>query len=225
MSLSIVIPVLNEAAGIVSMLSRLASLRRQGAQVIVVDGGSVDATVELARPLADLVLASPPGRALQMNAGASAASGAALLFLHADTALPEGALQAIDAVLADRLWGRFDVALDGRHPMLPLIAAMMNLRSRMTGIATGDQAIFMRRTSFDSLGGFTVMPLMEDIDFCRRAKRLGAPACLRQRVHTSGRRWERHGVWRTVLLMWQLRLAYFLGADPKRLALKYGYGP
>jgi rSAM/selenodomain-associated transferase 2 len=225
MRISIVIPVLNEAAGIVAMLARLAPLREQGAQVIVVDGGSVDATAQLARPLADVVLSSAKGRALQMNAGAAVATGASLLFLHADTVLPEGAMQAIDAALEERMWGRFDVTLDGRHPMLPVIAASMNLRSRFTGIATGDQAIFMRRTTFESLAGFRLMPLMEDIEFCRRAKRLGAPACLRQRVRTSARRWERHGVWRTILLMWRLRLAYCLGADPKRLAVKYGYGP
>jgi rSAM/selenodomain-associated transferase 2 len=225
MSLSIVIPVLNEAAGIAQLLALLAPLREQGAQVIVVDGGSVDGTAVLARPLADLVLASKKGRARQMNAGAAVASGDALLFLHADTTLPEGALPAIEAALANRTWGRFDVVLDGRHRMLPVVATMMNQRSRLTGIATGDQAIFIRRTAFEALGGFTLIPLMEDIDFCRRAKRLGPPACLRQRVRTSARRWERNGLWHTILLMWRLRLTYFLGADPKRLAVKYGYGP
>jgi rSAM/selenodomain-associated transferase 2 len=225
MSLSIVIPVLNEAAGIAELLARLAPLRQQGAQVIVVDSGSVDGTAELARPLADLVLASEKGRARQMNAGAAVASGDALLFLHADTSLPEGAMQAIEAAPGTIRQRRFDVALDGRHPMLPVIAAMMSLRSRLTGIATGDQAIFVRRAAFEALGGFAPIALMEDIEFCRRAKRFGAPACLRRRVRTSGRRWERHGVWRTILLMWRLRLAYFLGADPKRLAVKYGYGP
>jgi rSAM/selenodomain-associated transferase 2 len=225
MSLSIVIPVLNEANGIAELLARLAVLREEGAQVIVVDGGSVDGTPNIAVPLADLVLISPKGRAMQMNAGAAVATGDALLFLHADTVLPEDAMQAIDAGLRDRAWGRFDVALDGRHPILPVIAAMMNLRSRLTGIATGDQAIFMRRVVFEALGGFRPMPLMEDIEFCGRARRLGAPACLRRRVRTSGRRWERRGVWRTILLMWRLRLAYFFGADPKRLAVEYGYGP
>jgi rSAM/selenodomain-associated transferase 2 len=224
MSLSIVIPVLNESAGIVATLERLVPLRGQGAQVIVGDGGSTDATVELARPLADLVLTSPKGRAVQMNAGAAAATGDALLFLHADTALPEDALKAVTAALMERAWGRFDVVLEGSHPMLPLIGAMMNLRSRLTGIATGDQAIFVRRATFEALEGFTPIPLMEDIEFSRRARRLGPPACLRQQARTSGRRWERHGVWRTILLMWRLRLAYFLGADPKRLAVEYGYG-
>ncbi|MDB5823981.1 MAG: hypothetical protein JWR21_2685 [Herminiimonas sp.] len=225
MSLSIVIPVLNESSAIVATLERLVPLRGQGAQVIVVDGGSTDATVESAGPLADQVLTSPKGRAVQMNAGAAAATCDALLFLHADTALPEDALKAVTAALMDRAWGRFDVALEGRHPMLPLIGAMMNLRSRLTGIATGDQAIFLRRATFEALRGFTPIPLMEDIEFSRRARRLGPPACLRQQVRTSARRWERHGVWRTILLMWRLRLAYFLGTDPKRLAAKYGYGP
>lgn len=218
---SIIVPVLNEAAGIEQALRRLAPLRAQGAEVIVVDGGSSDATLALARPLADWVISAARGRAAQMNAGARWASGAALLFLHADTMLPAPAGPLLRRALARRHWGRFEVAIDGAGPLLRLVAALMNLRSRLTGIATGDQAIFVRRDSFLALGGYAALPLMEDIEFCRRLKRLGPPANLRMRVVTSGRRWERYGVWRTILLMWRLRLAYFLGADPSALARIY----
>jgi rSAM/selenodomain-associated transferase 2 len=223
--LSIIIPVLDEAAGIVPLLTRLAGLRERGAQLIVVDGGSSDGTARLAAPLADLVVHSDRGRARQMNAGASHACGDALLFLHADTALPPDADRLIGTALETRAWGRFDVGLDGAHPALRLIAAMMNLRSRLTGIATGDQALFVRHVLFRRLGGFAPIPLMEDIEFSARLKRAGPPACLRQRVLTSARRWEKNGVLRTVLLMWRLRLAYFFGADPHRLAVSYGYRP
>ena len=223
MQLSIVIPVLNEAATIEAMLLRLADLRREGAQLIVVDGGSEDDTARLAAVHADTVLQSARGRALQMHAGALAATGDALLFLHADTVLPPRADALIASALRHHAWGRFDVALDGAHPAYRLIAAMMNLRSRLTSIATGDQAIFMRRDLYFAAGGYPPLALMEDIAFCKRARRLARPACLRQRVLTSARRWEKHGLWRTILLMWQLRLAYFLGADPESLALRYGY--
>jgi rSAM/selenodomain-associated transferase 2 len=158
-----------------------------------------------------------------MHAGALAASGDALLFLHADTVLPPHAGELIGQALRDHAWGRFDVALDGRRPAYRLIAAMMNLRSRLTSITTGDQAMFMRRDFYFAAGGYPPLALMEDIAFCKRARRLARPACLRERVLTSARRWEKHGVWRTVLLMWRLRLAYFLGADPEALALRYGY--
>jgi rSAM/selenodomain-associated transferase 2 len=185
--------------------------------VIVVDGGSDDDTVELARPGADLVLSSPPGRALQMNAGAYAASGGTLVFLHADTRLPAN---ADDAILSSRSsWGRFDVTIEGRHPMLRVIGALMNLRSRLTGIATGDQAIFVRRDAFE---GFSEIALMEDIAFSRAMKHRSAPACLRERVVTSGRRWEAKGVWRTVFLMWRLRWRYWRGESPEELARLYG---
>lgn len=219
MRLSIVLPVLNEAQTITAALSRL---RRPQVEIIVVDGGSSDDTVALAQPLCDCVIAAPRGRALQMNAGAAAAHGDLLLFLHADTRLPDNAPGTlIDAVDAGAAWGRFDVCIDGQHRLLGLIARMMNLRSRLTGIATGDQAIFCSRALFDSLGGYAPIALMEDIDFSRRARALSPPACLRARVTTSGRRWEKHGVLRTVLLMWQLRLRYFFGADPQDLALVY----
>lgn len=221
--LSIVMPVLDEAAGIGAALARLQPLRGRGCEVIVVDGGSRDATVDLARPACDRVAVSPPGRAAQMNAGACVARGDALVFLHADTQLPDDADRLVLAALGSigHVWGRFDVRITGRPVMLRVIAAMMNLRSRFTGVATGDQAIFCRRSAFDAVGGFPSQPLMEDVEISKRLRRLGPPACLRERVTTSGRRWEKHGVTRTVLLMWRLRLAYFLGVDPARLVRSY----
>lgn len=227
MSLSIIIPVLNEAASIADALAALTPLRQAGAEVIVVDGGSTDCTSALARPLADQVIAAPRGRGSQMNAGAAAAKGDVLLFLHSDTRLPPAAERLIRDGLAaaGHAWGRFDVDIAGAHPLLRLVAATVNRRSRITGIATGDQAMFVARAAFDQAGGFPDIPLMEDIALSRKLKALSPPLCLRQRVTTSGRRWERNGVIRTVLLMWRLRLAYYLGADPAELARRYGYVP
>jgi rSAM/selenodomain-associated transferase 2 len=219
--LSIVMPVLNESTEIVAALAALAPLRESGAEVIVIDGGSSDGTRAAARPVADRVLEAPCGRARQMNAGAAAAHGRTLLFLHADTRLPPHAPALVEQALAGRNWGRFDVAIAGRSMWLPLIAASMNLRSRLTGIATGDQAMFVTRDAFDAAGGFPEQPLMEDIELSKRLKRLGPPACLRARVATSGRRWDRHGVWRTILLMWRLRFDYWRGVPPARLVLRY----
>ncbi|MBI4988832.1 MAG: TIGR04283 family arsenosugar biosynthesis glycosyltransferase [Rhodocyclales bacterium] len=225
-ALSIVVPALNESACIEAALAALAPLRARGAEIIVVDGGSTDGTAALAQPHAARVIAAPRGRAPQMNAGAAAARGDVLLFLHADTRLPADADRLVETALAQgAVWGRFDVAIEGRHLLLPLIARLMNLRSRLTGIATGDQAMFMRRDAFAACGGFPSIPLMEDIAMSRALGRLGRPACLRHRVRTSGRRWEKHGVLRTVLLMLRLRLAYFFGADPARLAQRYGHAP
>lgn len=223
-ALSVIVPVLNEGATLAARLDALAALRARGAQVIVVDGGSTDASWMLAQGRADAVCLSARGRAAQMNAGANAARGAVLLFLHADTQLPpEGDCMLLQAVRAGAVWGRFDVRIDGVHPMLRVVAAMMNRRSRWTAIATGDQAIFVRRDAFERIGGFPDQPLMEDVEISRRLRRIAAPAALREQVLTSGRRWERHGVWRTILLMWRLRAAYFLGADPAALAERYGY--
>ncbi len=220
--LSIVIPCLNEAATIERTLAALAPLRTQGVEIIVVDGGSGDATVECSRPWVDRLLAAPRGRARQMNAGAEAALGEVLLFLHADTRLPIGAQHAIgEAIRQGALWGRFDVRIEGRSRLLPVVAALMNARSRLTGIATGDQAIFVRRDTFVQAGGYPDQPLMEDIALSVRLKRLGRPACQRMRVVTSGRRWDERGPWRTILLMWRLRLGYWLGEAPERLAGRY----
>jgi rSAM/selenodomain-associated transferase 2 len=224
--LSIIIPVLDEAAGIAEALAALAPFRTRGAEVVVVDGGSRDGTLEAARPLADLVVTAPRGRGSQMNAGAAAARGDALIFLHADTRLPPDADRLVLDVFAHskRAWGRFDVTIAGRSPSLRLVAAMMNWRSRVTGIATGDQAMFMTRAAFAQAGGFPDIPLMEDIAMSRRLKAIGPPACLAPRATTSGRRWDRDGVVRTIFMMWRLRLTFFLGAEPAQLARQYGYG-
>jgi rSAM/selenodomain-associated transferase 2 len=225
MRLSIVVPALNEAAGIGAALEVLAPLRAAGHEVVVIDGGSDDGTPDLAAPRADRVAAAPRGRASQMNAGARLATGDVLLFLHADTRLPPRAERQVLEGLAGsgRAWGRFDVRIDGRHPLLRVVAGLMNARSRWTGIATGDQAIFVRRDAFAAVGGFPPLPLMEDVALSAALKRVSPPLCLRERVVTSGRRWESRGVVRTVCLMWWLRLAYFLGASPERLSRIY-YG-
>lgn len=224
-TLSIIVPVLDEAHGIEACLGALSPLRARGAEVIVVDGGSVDDTAALSRPLADQVIASPRGRATQMNAGARVATRNALLFLHADTTLPDDADLLVDQALVQREWGRFDVRIDGAAPGLAVVAAFMNLRSRLTGIATGDQAIFVRRATFDALGGFPDIPLMEDIALSRALRARCRPACVAARAATSGRRWERQGVARTILLMWRLRYAYWRGAEPAELARRYGLHP
>jgi rSAM/selenodomain-associated transferase 2 len=223
--LSIIMPVLDEGEGIAAALDALADLRALGTEVIVVDGGSRDATIQRARMRADRVISAPRGRALQMNAGAETSAGDVLLFLHADTRLPADAEHIVLNRLerSGRSWGRFDVKIDGRNPLLAVVAAFMNIRSRLTGIATGDQAIFVRRDAFRAAGGFAAIPLMEDIALSKRLKRVSPPLCLRECVVTSGRRWENHGVLNTVLLMWRLRLAYFFGADPRALARRYGY--
>lgn len=224
MNLSIIIPVLDEAAGIEAALTALAPYRERGCELVVVDGGSRDGTLALASPLADRVLSAPRGRAAQMNAGAAAARGDVLLFLHADTKLPANADILIRNGLAQsgRIWGRFDVRFD-HGGILPLIAIMMNLRSRLTGIATGDQAIFVSRAAFEAIGGFPAQPLMEDIAFSSRIRHVSRATNVRARVTTSARRWRTQGILRTIFLMWRLRLAYFLGADPAHLAHQYGY--
>ncbi|WP_041543015.1 TIGR04283 family arsenosugar biosynthesis glycosyltransferase [Oceanimonas sp. GK1] len=220
MTMSIIMPVLNEAAILPRTLAALPPGGGQ-AEVILVDGGSTDESAALARRAGVRVVTSAPGRARQMNAGAAEARGELLLFLHADTRLPPGALPAVEQALSRRHWGRFDITISGRHPLLALVAALINLRSRLTGIATGDQAIFVRRSSFEAIGGFPEQPLMEDIELSKRLKRLGPPACLRLKAHTSGRRWESRGLFRTIWLMWRLRFAYWRGADPASLARAY----
>lgn len=225
-SLSIVVPVLNEASTLPACLAALQPARARGARVVVVDGGSDDDTLAQARPHADLVLSATRGRAAQMNAGAAAAPADVLLFLHADTRLPAGAVDLVTRVAAGRhAWGRFDVRLDSPRLALRLVATMMNLRSRWSGIATGDQALFVRGSLFRQVGGFPEIALMEDIALSSRLRRTGRPLCLREQVTTSARRWERGGVLRTVWLMWRLRAAYFFGADPAQLAVRYGYRP
>ena len=223
-SLSIIIPVLNEAEHITTILAALAPLRARGAEVIVVDGGSTDHTGQLASPLADRVVQSTRGRAQQMNCGARQAGGDVLLFLHADTLLPDNADHLILTNLypaCDFHWGRFDVVISGQPVMLGPVGWMINWRSRTFGIATGDQAIFIRHELFRRLGGFPQQALMEDVELCKRLNRHSAPLCLREKVTTSGRRWEKRGVWPTILLMWRLRFLYWIGVSSDQLAREY----
>lgn len=223
--ISVIIPTLNESHNIVAMLDRLKPIRMAGHEVIVVDGGSTDETVKLSISRADKIITSVPGRALQMNNGANQASGNILWFLHADTLIPDDATQLILKALENKknLWGRFDIRLSGKHFLLRMVESMMNLRSRITGIATGDQGIFVRRDAFEAVGGYMPMPLMEDLDISKRLKKLSWPYCLDAKLVTSSRRWEKNGVLRTILLMWRLRLAYTLGVSPEKLARDYKF--
>jgi rSAM/selenodomain-associated transferase 2 len=223
MTLSIIIPTLNEAGNVVETLGPLQRFRTWGHEIIVVDGGSRDHTPALCQPFVDQLIDAPPGRARQMNAGAAVARGHVLVFLHADTRLPRTADRAIDKALSrrSRHWGRFDIRLSGRHPLLRVIESAVNARSRLTGISTGDQAIFVRRAAFEEIGGFADIPLMEDIELSRALKGLSRPACTRKKVITSSRRWERQGITRTIVEMWSMRLRFFFGAHPNTLARRY----
>lgn len=222
-ALSIVIPCLNEARSIGQLLETLQDARAAGVELVLVDGGSVDPTVALSAPRVDKLVHSVAGRARQMNAGAAAAAGEVLWFLHADSVIRADFPARIIAAMAatTRGWGRFDIRLSGRHPLLRVIGFMMNWRSRLTGIATGDQGIFVRRALFTRVGGFPLIPLMEDIAISRQLKRGSRPLVISQRLVTSSRRWEESGIIPTVLLMWRLRWAYFFGADPAQLAERY----
>ena len=222
--LSVVIPVLNEAAVLPSLL---ATLKRQLAcvnfvvEVIFVDGASVDNSAELIRAQGYSCVHSERGRAQQMNAGAAQASAGKIIFLHADSDLADGGLNAVVAALGTKHWGRFDVRISGDAMMFFVIAFCMNWRSRLSGIATGDQGIFVRRASFEKAGGFPNQALMEDIALSVRLRKLSSPACLKLKVCTSGRRWQQRGIWRTIFLMWRLRFTYWLGASPQKLAKRY----
>lgn len=224
MTLSIVVPVLNEAANLGRLLEAIREHLQAGDEIIVVDGGSSDDSVLIARRHADLVLHSDRGRARQMNKGAECARGDLLWFLHADCRrVLKGHLQALRGLADTQQWGRFDVRLSGTHPMLAVIGHAMNLRSRWTGIATGDQGLFVRRALFMELGGFPELPLMEDVALSRRLRGRTRPACLRPRLLADSRRWRQHGIWRTTWLMWRLRWRYWRGEDPARLHCDY-YG-
>ena len=224
MKFSIIIPTLNEEKTIQSCLLALQPLRNE-CEIIIVDGDSVDNTQILAAPLADIVISSAKGRARQMNNGARQATGDILIFLHADTWLPENALQLIQQEISNvRQWGRFDIQLSGNPVMLKVIAQMMNWRSRLTGIATGDQVIFVTRPAFEAAGRYPEINLMEDITLCKALKKTGPPVNLKAKVISSGRRWEYYGIYKTLLLMWSLRLRYFFGADPQVLAFLYANG-
>lgn len=219
-SLSIVIPTLDEAAGIVAFLEALQPLRARGVEIVLADGGSRDGTVAAATPMVDRVISARRGRAAQMNSGAAVAAGDVLLFLHADCTLPEQADHSILNGLASsrRRWGRFDVRLSGAAIMLRVVERAMNLRSRLTGICTGDQALFVERTLFEQSGGFPEIELMEDVAISSKLRKCGRPLCLSVTLVTSSRRWEKNGIWRTIVLMWRLRLAHFLGTESRRLA-------
>lgn len=221
--LSIIVPMLNELAALPELLAHLKPYQQRGCEVIVVDGGSEDGSAELAASAGFRVIGAARGRARQMNAGAQAAQGEILLFLHADTRLPDAADALIRQALAapKQHWGRFDVQIAGRSPLLRVIGAMINLRSRLSGIATGDQALFVSRAVFVAIGGYPDQPLMEDVELSRRLKQRSRPVCLRARVITSGRRWETRGIVRTVVLMWRLRFWYWLGTPAERLARLY----
>ena len=225
-ALCIVVPVLNEGTALASAVQALAPLRQRGASVVLVDGGSTDGSIALVRPWVDTVVAAPRGRASQMNAGARACMAEVYLFLHADTRLPPDADTLIaQALCFGRTWGRFDVRFDSPRWAMRLVSWAMNLRSAWSGIATGDQAIFVQREAFAAVGGFPCIALMEDIALSTGLKAVSRPARIAQPVTTSARRWRAQGVVRTVLLMWRLRLAYFLGVEPAQLALRYGYHP
>lgn len=227
MQLSIIIPVLNEAQGLPRMLMQLMALCRRSTELIVVDGGSEDDSWQAASSAGVQVIRSERGRARQMNAGAAVARGDVLLFLHADTLLPPSAEQGIETAIQRRggasecVWGRFDVRISGHSFMLRLVAILMNWRSRISGIATGDQAMFMTRRAFESVGGFPDQPLMEDVELSKRLLALSRPICLTDRVVTSGRRWEALGVWRAIWMMWRLRWLYWRGVPADELAESY----
>lgn len=221
---SIIIPTLNEATNIQTCLIALQPLRSQ-AEIIIVDGGSLDNTIALATSYADKILLSEQGRARQMNHGVVHATGDILVFLHADTELPTNALSLIEQQLKpQQTWGRFDIQLKAESVMFKIIAFMMNWRSCLTGIATGDQAIFVRKTAFNTIGNYPEIALMEDIALSTALKKISSPLCLKAKVKSSARRWQQNGIYKTILLMWSLRLRYWLGADPQQLAELYRTG-
>ena len=221
MKISVIIPVLNEEGYISQTLLCLQAMRQRGHEVIVIDGGSQDNTVNVATPLSDMVIRSEKGRAQQMQEGVAQSDGDALWFLHADTVTPDNADDIIKQALNKKYWGRFDIVITSKHKLLRLVGIMMNLRSCITGICTGDQGIFVKKETYNSIGGLSQIPLMEDIALSKNLKKIGRPACIQEVIYTSGRRWETYGIIRTILLMWTLRTLYFLGASPVFLKSKY----
>lgn len=224
MQVSIIIPVLNEENGIIEHLQALQYLRPDW-EIIVVDGASTDNTRSLATPMVDALISSPQGRAVQMNAGARVARHELLLFLHADTFLPCDVKQQVHLAIQNKaIWGRFNIFLSGFQPMLKVIAFFMNWRSRLTGICTGDQVIFIHKQAFHAVGQFEEIALMEDINISKKLNKITSPYIINSPVSSSGRRWEKFGCMRTILLMWSLRLQYFFGRNPAHLALLYKRG-
>lgn len=232
LNLSIIVPLLNEADNLPKLMAHIVRLDPAPQQVILVDGGSVDGSVaitnnvlkstEIAQSAINWrIIESTVGRAQQMNAGAILATGDVLLFLHADTELPADAIDNVQQAVAQYDWGRFDVRLDSREPLLKIVGLMINQRSRLMGIATGDQAIFIKKSLFVQIGGYPDQPLMEDIELCKRLKKIARPACLKSKVITSARRWQQHGTWQTIFLMWHLRFDYWRGVSPDGLKQRY----
>ena len=221
MFISIIIPTLNEEDVIQTLLQQLQTYRQQGHEVIVVDGGSHDNTRSVADSLSDKVISSEAGRALQMNNGATQSRHEALWFLHADTLIPETAIEQIQQALNKSGWGRFNVKLSGSHILFRIIETMMNVRSCVSGIATGDQGIFVKRKIFGQVNEYSNIPLMEDVDLSRKLKKLSKPVCLKYTLMTSSRRWEKNGISSTILLMWKLRFLYWVGVSPEHLARQY----
>lgn len=220
--LSIVIPVRNDAAALERLRASLGAPLDPSVEVVVVDGASTDASSEVARRAGWQVVASPPGRGRQLNAGCRAAAGQWLWLLHADSEVPVPALTYLRQ-LGGPGWGRFDVRFVAAEGGLRLVAWLMNWRSRVTGICTGDQGIFVHRRLLEAVHGVPEQPLMEDVELSRRLKRLGRPLCPAIALGTSPRRWQRDGLVSTVLAMWGFRLRYWWGADPETLAKAY-YG-
>ena len=221
MLISIIIPTLNEEEAIQKLLQQLQAYRQQGHEVIVVDGGSSDETVSISKSLADNIISSEAGRALQMNNGATQSKNKILWFLHADTSLPANVIEVIQKSLTKNNWGRFNIKLSGSNFLFRIIEKMINLRSCISGIATGDQGIFVKRELFESIGGFSEIPLMEDVELSRKIKKISKPICIKETLTTSSRRWEKKGILQTILLMWRLRFLYWIGVSPDKLSKLY----